>query len=325
MYSVHTALYTFKGCITRETLFSSLPEQETHQRDSHRCPVKDRKTHLTSSLPVLLSLMLIQVNQKKARFSSINWYLWIPHHFFTSLVDSFTHIYSNCGRPPLDCAAFRDCGKVSFKATDPMSSSHSLWKIRWILICALPHLDDLPANIDVSWFGPTKPTGFDGSQRASWGQAARIWWIENAACVVWKALLRTIWPVSHHLSHISSSAFSIQAGEKHPSWPTRRSPQMGKSGSSQSSPGASLAPVPPRFYNALQLLRKALLGNKNSLCKWATSEKESCHCFFRRSHGLIHYTATGSEQRHLWAPLEVCIQIHTKKKKKKKFKGSRFF
>lgn len=197
-----------------------------------------------------------------------------------------------------------------------MSSSHSLWRIWWISICALPHFDDLPANIDVSWFGLTKPTGFDGFQRASCGQAARIWWIENAACVVWKALLRTIWPVSHHLSHISSSAFSIQAGEKHPSWPTRRSPQMGKSGSSQSSPGASLALVPPRFYNALQLLRKALLGNKNSLCKWATSEKESCHWFFRRSHGLIHYTATGSEQRHLWAPLEVCIQIHTKKKKK---------
>lgn len=185
----------------------------------------------------------------------------------------------------------------------------------------LLHSDDLPVNIDVSWFGLTKPTGFDGSHRASCGQAARIWWIENAACVVWKALLRTIWPVSHHLSHISSSAFSIQAGEKHPSWPTRRSPQMGKAAPRKSSPGASLALVPPRLYNALQLLRKRFSEIKTG-CVNERPQKRILPLVFRRSHGLIHYTATGSEQRHLWAPLEVCIQIHTKKKK---FKGSRFF
>lgn len=72
-----------------------------------------------------------------------------------------------------------------------------------------------------------------------------IWWIEDAACVVWMALLRTIWPVSHHLTHISSSASSIQAGGKTSQSANETLPTDGKSSSSQSSPGASLALVLP--------------------------------------------------------------------------------
>lgn len=46
----------------------------------------------------------------------------------------------------------------------------------------------------------------------------------------------------------------------------------GKSSSLQSSPGASLALVPLGFIK-LSSSAKGLLGNKNRLCKWVTSEK----------------------------------------------------
>lgn len=195
--------------------------------------------------------------------------------------------------------------------------SHSLLKIWWIFICVLAHFDDLPANIDVSWFRLTKPTWSDGSQRASCGQGVRIWWIENAACVVWKALLRTIWPISHHLSHISSSSFSIQAGEKHPSWPMRRSPQMGKAAPHKVS---RVHPwhLSPLGFITLSSSAKCFLEIKTGwVNEWP--QKRILPLVFCRSHGLIHYTATGSEQRHLWAPLEVCIQIHTKKIQRQAF------
>lgn len=191
-----------------------------------------------------------------------------------------------------------------------MSCSHLLF-----FICVLVHFGDLPANIDVSWFWLTKPTWVDGSQRASCRQEARICWIESA---VWKALLRTIWPVSRHLSHISSSALSIQAGEKHPSWPMRRSPQMGKA-AHRKVPPAHPWHLSPLGFIILSSPAKCFSEIKTG-CVNEWPQKEILPLVFCRSHGLIHYPATGSEQRHLWAPLEVCIQIPTKK-----FKGRRFF
>lgn len=73
-------------------------------------------------------------------------------------------------------------------------------------------------------------------------------------------------------------------------------------------PGCIPGTCPPlRFYNTLHL-HKVLLGNKkkkkSGACKWVTSEKNPATGFLLLSRfGLIHYTATGSEQRHLWAPL----------------------
>lgn len=195
-----------------------------------------------------------------------------------------------------------------------MPSSHSLLKIWWTFLCVLVHFNDLLANTDVSWFRLTKPTWFDSSQSASCGQEARIWWIDNAACVVWKALLRTIWPNSHQLSHISSSAFSIQAGEKHPSWPMKRSPQMGKA-APRKVPRVHPWHLSPLGFITLSSSTKCVSEIKTGwVNEWP--QKRILPLVFCRSHGWIHYTATGSEQRHLWAPLEVCIQIHRKKKQR---------
>lgn len=162
------------------------------------------------------------------------------------------------------------------------------------------------------------------SQSASCGQEARIWWIVNAACVVWKALLSTIWPVSHHLSHISSF-FSIQAGEKQASQPMRCSPQMGTAAPHKVPRVHPWHLSPPRrFYNTLHLHKVLLRGKKKKKKAGPVNEwplKRILPLVFCGSHGLVWFIIPQQEVNKDTFEHR-CIQIH---RRKKKFKARHFF
>lgn len=123
-------------------------------------------------------------------------------------------------------------------------------------------------------------------QLVSTHQANMVWrlskgflWTRSENLVNWECCMCGLkGSFEDHLAHLPSSLphliffFFYTSRWKTSQLANETLPTDGKSSSSQSFPGASLALVPPRFYNTLQL-RKVLLGNKNRLGKWVTSEK----------------------------------------------------
>lgn len=134
----------------------------------------------------------------------------------------------------------------------------------------------------------------------------------------------------YHLARLPSSLPHLIFFLYTSRWKTSQSanemlPTDGNRSSSQSSPGASLALVPPRrFYNTLHLHKVLLRGKKKKKKAGPVNEwplKRILPLVFCGSHGLVWFIIPQQEVNKDTFEHR-CIQIH---RRKKKFKARHFF